>query len=186
MTRRELVVAFAAGLLFAVGLGVAGMTQPAKVIGFLDVFGGRWDPSRALVMAGALAVYLPAYQWLTRRRAVHEIGSCGPVGVETVDRRVLTGAAIFGVGWGLGGYCPGPAVVSAASGGAGVLLFLAAMVAGMGLAGRGRDRVRAPFASVGEYGHENEYVSEHEDVDGHEDGSRSTGHGHGVSGARAG
>jgi uncharacterized membrane protein YedE/YeeE len=133
MTRRELVVAFAAGLLFAVGLGVAGMTQPAKVIGFLDVFGGRWDPSLALVMAGALAVYLPAYQWLSRRRGVHEIGSCGPVGVETVDRRVLTGAAIFGVGWGLGGYCPGPAVVSAASGGAGVLLFLAAMAGGMAL-----------------------------------------------------
>ena len=96
-------VPFFAGLLFAVGLGIAGMTVPAKVIAFLDVF-GPWDPSLAFVMAGALLVHLPFVQWLRRRRPSANLGPPP----ARVDLALIAGAATFGIGWGLSGLCPGP------------------------------------------------------------------------------
>jgi uncharacterized membrane protein YedE/YeeE len=123
VTRTARWVSFVAGLLFAVGLGVGGMTDPRKVVGFLDVF-GQWDASLALVMAGAIGVHLPFLRLVQGRR---------PLPAPDEDRivgRLLLGAALFGVGWGLSGYCPGPALVSLASGRGAVLVFVLAMVAG--------------------------------------------------------
>jgi uncharacterized membrane protein YedE/YeeE len=142
VTKRPVLTAMSSGLIFAVGLGVAGMTRPSKIIGFLDVFSGHWDPSLAFVMIGAIGVHLPFYRWIRARAgAVPRVGSCGPIDPgpgsspsTRIDGRLLLGAAIFGVGWGLGGYCPGPAVVSVASGAPGVLIFFAAMLVGMSLA----------------------------------------------------
>jgi uncharacterized membrane protein YedE/YeeE len=135
--KRPLLVAFLSGLLFAIGLGASGMAQPAKVIGFLDLFSGAWDPSLIFVMVGAIGIHLPLYR-LARARgiAAPAVGSCGPLetpGAPAFDRRLLLGAGVFGVGWGLGGYCPGPAVVSIASATPGTLVFVAAMIAGMWL-----------------------------------------------------
>lgn len=129
----QLFVAFGSGLVFAIGLAISGMTNPAKVIAFLDVTGQRvpWDPSLALVMAGAIASYASAYWW--SKRALPKpllAASFREPSNRGVDRRLLLGAAIFGVGWGLGGYCPGPAFVSLATGSAAALAFCAAMVAG--------------------------------------------------------
>ncbi|MFY2763615.1 DUF6691 family protein [Arenimonas sp. MALMAid1274] len=105
---RPVVFAGIAGLLFGLGLAVAGMADPEKVLAFLDVL-GNWDPSLAFVMGGALAVAVPGFALVRRRgRAV-----CGPLqlpGKRTVDRDLLLGAVLFGVGWGLAGYCPGPAL----------------------------------------------------------------------------
>ncbi len=124
-------VSAAAGLLFALGLGISGMTDPTRIIGFLDVT-GRWDPSLAFVMAGAIGVHY-AFARRAQRRPVTLAGA--PIHLPTrtvIDRRLLIGAALFGVGWGVSGYCPGPALV-ALSGGAslGVVVFVAAMVTGM-------------------------------------------------------
>jgi uncharacterized membrane protein YedE/YeeE len=116
------------GLLFALGLGISGMTDPRKVLGFLDV-AGAWDPSLALVMGGALLVYLPFVQLLARTRPAVRPLEDGRLGAP-----LLVGAAVFGVGWGLTGYCPGPALVSLATGQLGVLVFAAAMFAGMAAA----------------------------------------------------
>jgi len=131
-------LAFACGLLFALGLGLSGMTQPSKVLAFLDVL-GAWDPSLALVMAGAIAVHLP----LSRLRRVSqapgdEIGCAADDGDADgtgtlIDRRLVIGAAMFGVGWGLSGYCPGPAIVSLASRASGVLVFVGATLVGVAL-----------------------------------------------------
>ena len=138
---KTLPAAFLSGLLFAIGLGVSGMTAPAKVIGFLDLFGGHWDPSLALVMVGAIGVHLPLYRLIRARPGSQApLGTCGPIDDEQpgaprstrwIDGRIIVGSAIFGVGWGLGGYCPGPAVVSLASAIPGVLVFVAAMLVGM-------------------------------------------------------
>ena len=114
---------FAAGLLFALGLGLAGMTQPDKIRAFLDV-AGAWDPSLAFVMAGAVGVYFVAYR-LLRGRA--------PAAPRGIDRRLVAGAILFGVGWGLSGFCPGPALVSVGAGARAALWFVPAMVAGMAL-----------------------------------------------------
>lgn len=132
----RLVAAFASGLLFAVGLAVSGMTDPAKVIAFLDVTGQRvpWDYSLALVMAGAITAYASFYWW--SRRALRKpllADAFSEPGSALLDRRLLLGAALFGIGWGLSGYCPGPAIVSLATGGAGAIAFCAAMAVGFGL-----------------------------------------------------
>lgn len=115
--------ALGAGLVFGVGLCVAGMTQPAKVVAFLDV-AGAWDPSLALVMAGAIGVHAPALWWIDRRHG----GVYASRGA--VDARLVAGAAVFGVGWGLGGYCPGPAVASVGAGSLTALVFALAMFVG--------------------------------------------------------
>jgi uncharacterized protein len=124
------VVAAFTGALFAAGLVVSGMTQPAKVVGFLDVF-GSWDPSLAFVMAGAIAVHLVATRWILRRPAPVLENRFRLPTVTTIDFRLLAGGAIFGVGWGLAGYCPGPAVTAAAAGNVITLVFAAAMLTGM-------------------------------------------------------
>lgn len=125
-------VAMLSGLLFAVGLGIAGMTQPSKVIGFLDV-AGDWDPSLAFVMGGAIVVYMPLLRLVkSRGRAVLAPRLSLPTRKD-LDARLLLGAALFGVGWGLAGYCPGPAIVSLTTLGGPALVFGAAMLGGMGL-----------------------------------------------------
>ncbi|MGY8626913.1 DUF6691 family protein [Chromobacterium violaceum] len=126
----KLVSAFLAGLMFGIGLIVAGMANPAKVLGFLDL-AGRWDPSLALVMAGAVAAALPAFA-VAKRRERAWLGEATQLpAARGVDRRLLLGSLVFGAGWGLAGVCPGPALVLAGSGLPSGLLFLAAMLAGM-------------------------------------------------------
>ena len=122
--------AFVSGFIFAIGLGIGGMTQPAKVTAFLDI-SGNWDPSLAFVMGGAILVYAPLYR-LIRRRQTPLFASAFSVPTRAdIDPLLISGAALFGVGWGLGGFCPGPAVVSLASGHIAVITFVAAMLAGM-------------------------------------------------------
>ncbi len=124
--------ALVAGLVFGLGLILSGMTDPAKVLGFLDIL-GAWDPSLALVMGGAIAVAAPAFAW-ARRRPQSLTGSPMQWPTRTtVDRRLVLGSAAFGAGWGLAGFCPGPALVSAASGHREAWIFMAAMIAGMAL-----------------------------------------------------
>ena len=125
-------VAFAAGLTFGIGLIVAGMTNPAKILGFLDV-AGKWDPSLALVMAGAIAVGLIAFA-LARRRISSALGL--PMQSQasgTIDVRLVGGSLVFGLGWGLAGFCPGPAIVALGAGHGKAAVFVAAMLAGMGV-----------------------------------------------------
>jgi uncharacterized membrane protein YedE/YeeE len=119
------------GTLFGVGLEISGMTNPAKVLAFLDVF-GHWDATLACVMGAALAVSAAGYQ-LARRRSRAWLGS--PLELPTrrdLDARLLGGAALFGVGWGLVGLCPGPALANLARGSGEIALFVAAMLAGVG------------------------------------------------------
>ncbi|MCA9637186.1 MAG: YeeE/YedE family protein [Myxococcales bacterium] len=126
-------IAFITGLIFAVGLGISGMTQPTKVIGFLDVT-GAWDPSLVMVMGGAVVVYFLVFNVIVRRRDKPIVGErFGIPSRRDIDPRLLGGAVLFGAGWGLGGFCPGPALTSAATGMSSVLIFVAAMLAGMGL-----------------------------------------------------
>lgn len=121
-----------AGLLFGIGLILSGMSDPSKVIGFLDI-AGRWNPSLAFVMGGALIVGLLAFR-IARRRTVTLLG--GPMRLPTlrsIDLRLVLGRAAFGVGWGLAGFCPGPALVTLAAGQQKALVFVLAMLAGMAI-----------------------------------------------------
>jgi uncharacterized membrane protein YedE/YeeE len=129
--RQLVLLALAAGGLFGVGLVVSGMTRPEKVLGFLDL-AGDWDPTLLCVMAGAVAVHSVAYRWVRGRTPLLAERLFVPPGTP-IDARLCAGALLFGVGWGLGGYCPGPAIVSLASGSASVLVFVVAMLAGMWL-----------------------------------------------------
>jgi len=130
----KLLSAFVAGLVFALGLGLAGMTQPAKVIAFLDV-AGRWNPTLAFVMGGAVVVGLVAFPRILRRRAAL-LGDAFALPVRRrIDAELLGGAALFGVGWGLSGYCPGPAVVSLVTFAAPALVFVTCMAVGLQLGG---------------------------------------------------
>ena len=123
---------FLVGLLFGVGLLISGMTDPGKVLGFLDLL-GAWDPSLALVMGGAIVVGFFAFA-VAKKRTLSFFGGTMQLPVsETIDKRLLTGAVLFGAGWALAGFCPGPALVSFASGEAKAACFVAAMLAGMGL-----------------------------------------------------
>lgn len=124
--------ALLAGLLFGLGLILSGMTDPAKVTAFLDV-AGAWDPSLAFVMGGALLVALPAF-YVARRRGTTFGGA--PLQLPTarhLDRPLIAGSVMFGAGWGLAGYCPGPALASLSMPEGAPWLFVAAMLAGMGL-----------------------------------------------------
>ncbi|UXH77398.1 YeeE/YedE family protein [Roseateles amylovorans] len=124
--------AFLAGLVFGLGLLVAGMADPAKVLAFLDVF-GRWDPSLMLVMGGAIAVAMPAFAWSKRRRAPVLDAAFHLPTSRRIDRPLVIGSLLFGIGWGLVGLCPGPALVLLGSGQLKAALFVTAMVAGMAL-----------------------------------------------------
>ena len=122
-------LALLAGALFGSGLIVSGMADPARVLAFLDV-GGDWNPGLAFVMASALAVAAPAYAWARRHRP--QIAATLPARWPP-DARLIAGAVLFGLGWGLSGLCPGPALVGAAGGALPMLAFVAAMAAGMRL-----------------------------------------------------
>jgi uncharacterized membrane protein YedE/YeeE len=131
---RASLVAFVAGVIFAVGLGLAGMLQPAKVMGFLD-FLGAWDPSLALVMVGAIGVNTLVYHLGVKGKEKALLGMTFNLPTrKDLDAKLLGGAAIFGVGWGLGGFCPGPGLVSLATlakGGTAALTFVGTMLVGM-------------------------------------------------------
>ena len=119
-----------AGLIFGTGLILSGMANPIKVQNFLDFF-GNWDPSLALVMGGAILVTMPGF-WLVQKRKTPFFNNVFNLPTRTdFDFRLLAGAAIFGIGWGLGGFCPGPAVTSLSLAAKGTLVFVPAMLIGM-------------------------------------------------------
>lgn len=124
--------AFVAGLIFGTGLIISGMTDPSKIIGFLDV-AGAWDPSLAFVMVGAVLVGLVAFRFARRRTVSFLGGAMHLPNARLIDRPLVLGSLAFGVGWGLAGYCPGPAVVAFGSGQDKAVVFLVAMIAGMAL-----------------------------------------------------
>ncbi|MGH7933067.1 MAG: DUF6691 family protein [Candidatus Binataceae bacterium] len=128
------VVSFLSGIVFALGLGISGMTEPSKIVGFLD-FAGPWDPSLAFVMIGAIAVYFVLYRVAVKRGAPLLAPSFSLPTRRDIDSRLVAGAALFGVGWGLGGFCPGPAITSLAWGSTRVVAFVVAMAAAMYLHG---------------------------------------------------
>ena len=122
--------AFLSGLVFGVGLIIAGMANPAKVLAFLDI-AGRWDPSLALVMAGAIAVGVIAFA-LAKKRQTSLLGAPMQLpGASHIDKRLVVGSVLFGVGWGLAGICPGPALVLVGAGATKGIIFVLAMLAGM-------------------------------------------------------
>ena len=131
---RAAAIALVAGLIFSAGLTLGGMTDPHKVQGFLDVggmFAGRWDPSLVLVMGGALLVSLFAFATVKTDLAPWANSKFELPTRSDIDVRLVIGAVLFGVGWGIAGFCPGPAFASLLSGGADALYFVAAMLAGM-------------------------------------------------------
>lgn len=135
----SLLIQFLVGLVFGLGLIVAGMSDPAKVLGFLDLGAipqGAWDPSLVFVMAGGIGVTLLGYRLVLARSRPLLAERFALPAASRPDIRLVTGAALFGIGWGLAGFCPGPALVSAVTGGATALVFLVAMLAGMALARR--------------------------------------------------
>jgi len=124
---------FVCGYIFGLGLFISGMIQPTKVLGFLDLFGiasGTWDPSLIVVMAAGLAVASIGYALARRRPPLLETQSRWPT-ATAIDRPLLVGAALFGVGWGLVGLCPGPAIANLATASPGVIVFVVAMAIGM-------------------------------------------------------
>ena len=127
---RSILLSLGAGLLFGAGLLISGMAQPAKVVGFLDVLGG-WDPSLAFVMMGAIAVHFLAYRLVPRLPKPVWGARWGIPSRRDIDTRLVAGAALFGAGWGLAGYCPGPALTTLATGASTTLLFTGAMLLGM-------------------------------------------------------
>lgn len=127
---KENLVASISGLLFGVGLVVAGMTQPQKVVGFLDFF-GNWDPALIFVMGGAVTLHIVTYH-LVRKRPTPILATKWNVPTKTeITKALIIGAILFGAGWGLAGFCPGPAVTSLASFDQSVVVFVASMLSGM-------------------------------------------------------
>jgi len=126
----RILAALAAGLLFGIGLVVSGMTNPAKVLNFLDI-AGAWDPSLAFVMGGAIPIGALGFALGKRRAAPLWAPGFSPPAKTSLDARLIGGAVLFGLGWGLAGFCPGPALASLGFGGWKVVLFVAAMLAGM-------------------------------------------------------
>lgn len=124
--------AFISGLLFAIGLGLAGMTDPMKVIGFLDFF-GTWNPSLAFVMVGGILSYGVAYRVITKRKAPLFGSKFSLPTRKDLTPQLVVGSALFGIGWGMGGLCPGPGFASLVTGSASVLSFVVAMLGGMAL-----------------------------------------------------
>ena len=124
--------AFFAGLVFGIGLIVSGMTDPSKVIGFLDL-AGRWDPSLAFVMVGAILVGAVGYAVARKRTAAFLGGAMHLPTARNIDQRLVLGSLVFGAGWGLAGFCPGPAIVALGAGQDKAVVFVIAMLAGMAL-----------------------------------------------------
>ena len=133
--------AFLLGLLFGIGLIVSGMSDPSKIQGFLDL-AGAWDPSLAFVMAGAVGVGLVAFRVAKRRARSFFGGALHLPTARDIDRRLVAGSVVFGIGWGLAGFCPGPALVAFGAGYDKGVVFAIAMVAGMGLFELGEHRAR--------------------------------------------
>jgi uncharacterized membrane protein YedE/YeeE len=125
-----LVVAFASGLLFAAGLVLSGMTEPARVLGFLD-FTGAWDPTLVFVMVAAIGTFAPLFHLSNRRERPKLAATFQAPRKRRIDGRLIAGALLFGAGWGLSGFCPGPALVSAGSLAPKSILFVLAMLTGM-------------------------------------------------------
>jgi Predicted transporter component len=123
------------GLLFGAGLALSGMTNTRKVLGFLDI-AGNWDPDLLFVMGGAVLVTLGATPFILRWSSPLLAAAFSLPLERTIDRRLITGATLFGIGWGLWGYCPGPALTSIAYGSASTWVFISCMLGGMWLAGR--------------------------------------------------
>jgi uncharacterized membrane protein YedE/YeeE len=136
---KKILAGFAAGLLFGIGLTVAQMTNPAKVLAFLDLF-GAWDPSLAFVMGGAVVVTFLGFRLLRARAAPVCDGAMQWPTATGIDGRLLGGAALFGLGWGLVGLCPGPAIASLGIAPQATVLFVLAMLAGMALVRRFGER----------------------------------------------
>lgn len=143
---KPVISALIAGLLFAAGLGISGMANPAKVLGFLDV-AGAWDPSLMFVMVGALAVYAPSSRLIRRRAAPLFAPFFAPLAKTRVDPPLIIGSSLFGIGWGLSGYCPGPALTNVTTGASEVLLFVGAMIVGFVAHDRVTRDTRTPSAT---------------------------------------
>ena len=130
MNRKVLATAFLSGLLFSVGLGISGMTMPEKIVGFLDFF-GAWDPSLMGVMGGGILIAAIFYGRVIRREApIFAVKFQVPTRRE-ITPSLVVGSGLFGIGWGIAGYCPGPAVTSLVTGSTEVLVFTGSMLAGM-------------------------------------------------------
>ncbi|MCG2592516.1 YeeE/YedE family protein [Ramlibacter sp. XY19] len=141
---KERIVEFLVGLLFGLGLILAGMTDPGKVQAFLDL-AGPWDPSLAFVMGGAILVGFFAFA-LARRRTVTFLGGMMQIPTSRdIDRKLVTGSLVFGIGWGLAGFCPGPALVALGAGHWQALVFVLAMLAGMALHDLGQRAAAMPL-----------------------------------------
>lgn len=130
MTEGILFSSFLIGIIFAVGLGVSGMTQPQKVIGFLDVF-GNWDLSLAFVMVGAIVVHATSYPLIVRLKSPILAQKFQIPARKELDRRLILGALIFGLGWGLGGFCPAPAITALPGLNSEPFVFVISMILGM-------------------------------------------------------
>lgn len=128
----QLLMSLFAGLVFGLGLIISGMTDPSKVIGFLDL-AGNWDPSLAFVMGGAILVGVLAFRFARTRPQAILGGPMRLPAAKHIDRRLVLGGLAFGAGWGLAGYCPGPVLASLATGGSQPLIFTVAMLAGMAI-----------------------------------------------------
>lgn len=126
----QTLVAFLVGLLFAIGMGISGMTQPQKVIGFLEL-GPGWDPSLMFVMGGALIVHTLSYRLIRGRKSPLLDTQWHVPQSKEITKPLIIGSALFGLGWGLGGYCPGPGIASVGAGQMTALVFVIAMLAGM-------------------------------------------------------
>ncbi|MBU1357281.1 MAG: YeeE/YedE family protein [Gammaproteobacteria bacterium] len=126
----KLIIAFISGLVFGLGLIISGMANPAKVLGFLDVL-GSWDPSLALVMVGAIAAGLMPFQWASRRATTLTGEKMRLPNARAIDTRLVVGSLLFGAGWGVAGFCPGPALVALGMLQGKAAVFVAAMIAGM-------------------------------------------------------
>lgn len=147
-SQNQLWTALASGTLFGVGLAVAGMTQPMKVVAFLDFF-GDWDPSLAFVMGGAILVYLPAYRAIHNARTAPVLEPVFHLPSKTsLDAKLFVGSALFGVGWGMGGYCPGPALTSLVSLTLKPLVFVVAMLVGIAVARAFEDHPKEAAAAA--------------------------------------
>jgi uncharacterized membrane protein YedE/YeeE len=127
-----IIISFLAGLIFGIGLIISGMADPAKVLSFLDV-AGLWNPSLIVVMAGAIGVGFFAFLWAKSRKTTLLGGEMKLPSATKIDRRLIIGAVMFGIGWGIAGFCPGPALVGLGMGLPKALIFVAAMLAGMAL-----------------------------------------------------